>query len=277
MRQNPFWLMLVNYMMIEPPQPILPDLLNGLEVTHDHLLAEQVQITQPKSGYRVGSDAVLVAASLTVERGRVLDLGAGVGGISLCIAKRLGGVQITAVEIDPVTAALARHNAAVNGRSQQMRVVNADITAMPVVMADSFDHVVSNPPYHDKVGTRPRHVARAMAHMGADTDLHDWVKAAVWAAKPRGRISFICRADRAAELIGLFDQAGAGETLLFPTWSRPMSPASRVIIQVRKAVRGPGAILPGLIMHNDDGDFTEAARRIMKGEGLCMVHPARKK
>ena len=67
--------MLVNYMMIDPPQPILPDLLDGMEVTHDHLLAEQVQITQPKMGYRVGSDAVLAAASLTVAQGRVLDLG----------------------------------------------------------------------------------------------------------------------------------------------------------------------------------------------------------
>ena len=269
--------MLVNYMMIDPPQPILSDLLDGVEVTHDHLLTEQVQITQPKTGYRVGSDAVLAAASLTAVRGRVLDLGAGVGGISLCIAKRLGELQITAVEIDPVTAALAQHNVVVNGMSHQVRVVNANITAMPAVMANSFDHVISNPPYHHKAGTRPRHAARARAHVGANTDLHDWVKAAVWSAKPRGRISFICRADRAAELIGLFDRAGAGETLLFPLWSRPMSPASRVIIQVRKAVRGPGAILPGLIVHNHDGGFTDAVQHIMKGGGLYLVHPARAK
>jgi tRNA1(Val) A37 N6-methylase TrmN6 len=116
-----------------------------------------------------------------------------------------------------------------------------------------------------------------MAHMGADTDLRDWVKAAVWAAKPRGRISFICRADRAAELITMFDAAGAGETVLFPLWSRPMSPASRVIIQLRKAVVGPGAVLPGLVVHNDDGNFTEAARHIMKGGALYLVHPARAK
>ena len=62
--------MLVNYMMIDPPKPILPDLPDGVEVTHDHLLAEQVQITQPKTGYRVGSDVVLAAASLTSARGR---------------------------------------------------------------------------------------------------------------------------------------------------------------------------------------------------------------
>lgn len=267
--------MLVNYMMIETPQPTLDDLLDAVEITHDHLLAKQVQITQLKNGYRVGSDAVLAAASLTAARGRVLDLGAGVGGIGLCIAKRLSGVKITAVEIDPMTVALARYNVAANGVCHQMRVVHADITAMPAIMADSFDHVISNPPYHHMCGTRPRHAARAIARMGVDTDLQDWVKAAVWAAKPRGRISFICRADRAAELIGLFDRAGAGETLLFPLWSRPMSPANRVIIQVRKAVHGPGAILPGLIVHNNDGGFTEAAEHIMKGGGLYMMHPSR--
>ena len=261
--------------MIEPPQLVMPKLLDGLEVTHDHLLAEQVQITQPKTGYRVGSDAVLAAASLTAARGRVLDLGAGVGGISLCIAKRLDGVQITAVEIDPVIAALADHNVGVNGVDKQVRVVRANIKAMPAVMVDSFDHVISNPPYHHKAGTRSHHASRAMAHMGADTDLYDWVKAAVWAVKPMGRISFICRADRSAELIGLFARAGAGENLLFPIWSRPMRPASRAIIQVRKAVRGPGAILPGLLMHNDDGSFTKAARHIMNGGSLDMVHPAR--
>ena len=32
-----------------------------------------------------------------------------------------------------------------------------------------------------------------------------------------------------------------------------------------------------LIVHNDDGGFTEAAQHIMKGDGLYMVHPARSK
>ncbi len=144
-------------MMINPGLPNLPDLPAGVEITHDHLLDKQVLITQPKNGYRVGSDAVLAAASLVAGRGRVLDLGAGVGGISLCIATRVSRVQITAVEVDPLAAALARYNVAVNGLSQQVRVIDADITDMPSMLANSFDHVISNPPYHHRAGTRPRH------------------------------------------------------------------------------------------------------------------------
>ena len=45
-----------------------------------------------------------------VNRGRILDLGAGVGGVSLCLAARLNKVQITAVELDPVLVALAQKN-----------------------------------------------------------------------------------------------------------------------------------------------------------------------
>ena len=247
-----------------------------LAVTHDHLLGETVAVTQPKDGFRVGTDAVLLAASLAQNRGRVLDLGAGVGGVSLCLAKRLDKIQIAAVEIDPVLAALARQNAAANGFAARLRVINGDIMAMPSMLANSFDHIVSNPPYHYAAGTRPSNRRRALAHMGEGCGLTDWVKAALWAAKPRGRITFICRADRGAELIHLFAAAGASEALLFPLWPRAGVAAGRVIISLRKNISGPGAILPGLILHNEDGSFTPAATAIMKGGALPMIHPARR-
>jgi tRNA1(Val) A37 N6-methylase TrmN6 len=146
---------------------------------------------------------------------------------------------------------------------------------MPPVLAGSFDHVISNPPYHNSHGTRPRHPDRATAHMGDETLMQDWVKAAVWAAKPRGRITFICRADRVPELMTLFTGAGAGEAVLYPLWPRHSSPAGRVIIQVRRDVDGPGAILPGMVLHRDDGGFADAAQDVMNGGALHVSHPAR--
>ena len=167
-----------------------------MQVTHDHLLNEAVKITQPSDGYRVGTDAVLLAAAISTDSGRILDLGAGVGGVCLCLAHRLREVQITAVEKHGDLASLADQNAEANGFGNRVRVLNTDIREMPPVLAGSFDHVVSNPPYHNSHGTRPQNEARAMAHMGDDTEMEDWVRAAVWAAKPRARITFICRAGR---------------------------------------------------------------------------------
>ena len=246
-----------------------------MQVTHDHLLNEAVKITQPADGYRVGTDAVLLAAAIATDSGRILDLGAGVGGVSLCLAHRLREIQITAIETHGDLAALAEENAETNGVANRMRVLNTDIRGMPPVLAGSFDHVVSNPPYHNSHGTRPRNADRALAHMGEDTEMVDWVRAAVWAAKPRARITFICRADRVPELISLFDANGAGEAVLFPLWPRHSSPAGRVILQVRRDVRGPGAVLSGLVLHRDDGGFSDAAEPIMAGAPLAVVHPAR--
>mgnify|MGYP001259910479 FL=1 len=250
--------------------------LDDVVVTRDSMLGGTVAIAQPKSGFRVGSDAVFLAASVGLKRGRILDLGAGVGGVSLCLAARLNKVQITAVELDPVLVALAQKNVVTNGFDDRLRVLLGDIQALPPVLGSSFDHVLSNPPYHFATGTKPQNRRRALAHMGNGLTLDDWVKSALWAAKPRGLISFICRADRAGELLNLFVNAGASETLQFPLWPRPMVPAGRVIIQVRKSVIGPGAILSGLVVHNDDGSFTDGASRIMKGGGLYLTHPAKK-
>jgi tRNA1(Val) A37 N6-methylase TrmN6 len=250
-------------------------LLDDVVVTRDHMLGGSVAITQPKFGFRVGTDAVFLAASVGVNGGRILDLGAGVGGVSLCLATRLSKVQITAVELDPVLVALAWKNVVTNGFEDRLSVLQGNIQAMPPFLGSSFDHVISNPPYHFATGTKPQNRRRALAHMGDGLTLGDWVNAAMWAAKPRGRISFICRADRVGELVNLLFNAGASETVQFPLWPRPLAPAGRVIIQVRKSVMGPGAILPGLVVHNDDGSFTDAASRIMKGDGLYMAHPAR--
>ena len=259
---------------IERLNMTFPDLA-GLEVTHDHLLGAGVAVTQPTAGFRVGTDAVLLNAAVSQNRGRLLDLGTGVGGVALCAAYRLDQLQVTAVEIDPQLAALARHNADANGLGDRMRVLTADIAHLPTVLADSFEHVVSNPPYHYPAGTKPDHHRRQKAHMADGDGLDGWVRAALWAAKSRGRVSFICRADRGAELIHLFAAAGAGEAVVFPLWPRANVPAGRVIVTVRKRVAGPGAILPGLVLHNADGSFTAAASAIMKGASLPIEHPAR--
>ena len=98
-------------------------LLDDVVITRDCMLNGNVAIAQPKSGFRVGTDAVFLAASVGVNRGRILDLGAGVGGVSLCLAARLNKVQITAVELDPVLVALAQKNIVANGFEDRLRVL----------------------------------------------------------------------------------------------------------------------------------------------------------
>ena len=92
----------------------------------DDFLGGRISVLQPRSGHRAGSDAVLLAAAVPARAGeRVLDVGAGVGAAGLCVAARVPGVELTAVEIDAKLCALAKQNARLNGVS--VRFVQADL------------------------------------------------------------------------------------------------------------------------------------------------------
>src|SRR5215208_6092627 len=84
----------------------------GTLVTDDAVLGGRLRLRQPRRGHRVGHDAILLAAASRGRRGdHVVDLGAGVGAAGLALARRVPGLSVTLVEIDPGLAALAAENA----------------------------------------------------------------------------------------------------------------------------------------------------------------------
>ncbi len=79
--------------------------------TSDKFLDGKVKAKQPARGFRAGLDAVMLAAGVPArDRDEVLELGAGVGTASLCLAAR-AGCSVTGIEIDEGLAALANENA----------------------------------------------------------------------------------------------------------------------------------------------------------------------
>ena len=74
--------------------------------TEDAFLGGQLRLRQLKSGHRAGHDAMLLAAATPARPGdRVADFGAGVGAAGLAVARRVAGIDLVLVEIDPALAA----------------------------------------------------------------------------------------------------------------------------------------------------------------------------
>ena len=236
---------------------------------------------RPKSGYRAGIDAVFLAASAPCSNGvpaRVLDIGAGVGTVGLCLAARVRDVEVVLLEREPELAALARGNVEANRMGERVRVVNAAIEAAPAVFdaaglkPDSFDVVLANPPFHaEGRGTPAPDALKAASHAMAAAGLDDWVRFMARMAKPGGFAILIHKAEVLAEVLAAF--AGRfGDIRVRPLHPRQGEPAIRVIVQGTKGSRAPLVLMPGCYLHGEGNAFTEGAQMVLRdGAGRPLI------
>lgn len=231
----------------------------------DTFLDGRVKARQPESGFRSGTDAVLLAAAVPAKAGEtVLELGAGPGTASLCLASRVPGLAVTGVEIDASLAVLAQENAA--SSALEAAFAAADIFALPPALKRDFDQVFANPPFHGE-GAAPPDPARARALMD-DGSLPQWLSIGLQRTVSGGFFTVILRADRVAEALAALPVRGVN---IMPLWPRAGMAAKRVILQARKGSRAPVGLLPGLALHDAEGRYTPQAEAILRdGASLAM-------
>jgi tRNA1(Val) A37 N6-methylase TrmN6 len=234
--------------------------------SEDRLLDGRIRLKQPRHGYRAAIDPVLLAATTPALPGeRVLDVGAGVGAASLCLAFRVPGTRITGMELQPDLAELAAANIRDNGLEDRVHILTGDLLSPPAgLLPSSFDRVMSNPPFQ-KAGTHtpPPGASRALAHGEGAADLAAWIAFCTRMLKPRGTLTLIHRADRLDDLIALL-HGQFGAVTLIPLWPKTGRPAKRVLVTARRGARSPAALSAGLILHEADGGFTPAAEAILR-------------
>ncbi len=227
----------------------------------EHFLDGRVRVEQPQTGFRSGLDAVMLAAAVPARPGQAaLELGAGAGTASLCLAARVPHVTITGVEIAADLAGLAGRNAAVNGMAARVSFAAADIFALPPELRRDFDHVFVNPPFHGE-GQMPPDAPRALA-LNDGGQLREWMKLGLQRTVSGGYFTAILRADRLPEALSALPDAGVS---MLPLWPRAGEPAKRMILQVRKGSGAAFALLPGLILHESSGAYTPEAQAILRG------------
>lgn len=238
------------------------------ETTLDSFLGGRVTARQPKVGYRAGTDPVLLAAACPAVAGdHVLDLGCGVGVAALCLLARVPGARVTGLELQADYAALAKGNAT----GLPLAVVCGDVAAPPEALrAETFDHVICNPPYFPPAGgTASRDAAREIALREA-VPLEVWVDAATRRLRPKGTLTMILRADRLDAYLRACDSR-LGSHVVLPLAPRAQKSAQRVIFRSCKGGRAGLKLLPPLVLHHgtqhteDCDSFTTEASEVLRG------------
>jgi len=244
------------------------------DFTDDAVLGGRLVLRQPRTGHRVGHDAILLAAAADAASGdRAVELGAGVGAAGLALAQRVAGLSVTLVEIDPRLAVLAEHNAAQNSLGDRVRVAVLDVTgpddafARNGIVAGAAARVLMNPPFNDparqNVSPDP---ARRFAHVGSAKTLEQWAERAARLLAPAGVLTLIWRADGLGEVLSALG-ARFGALTVMPVYPRPDAAGIRVLVRAVKGNRAPLAIAPSLTLNDADARPSKEAEAILREGG----------
>lgn len=236
--------------------------------TENTVMGGRVKLLQPRRGYRIAVDAVLLAAAVEAQAGEsVLDLGAGVGAVGLCIAARVTGCHVTGIELQPDLAALAERNVALNHAGDRVRTLVHDLARPLPPDLGLFDHVATNPPYLPAAAADPSpDRSKALATVESSADLARWLTVATEGLKPAGTLLAIHRSDRLEEIVDDLVRLGWGDITV-----KRLPPAARVLVRARRADAVHRREVPPLVLHRPEGGYTDEAEAILRhGQPLAF-------
>ena len=117
-------------------------------------------IRQDRCAMKVGTDGVLLGA-WAQGGGRILDIGAGTGLISLMMAQRFPESRIYGIDIDSDACGQARENVAASKYADRVEMRECSLQTLATFGDDAhvtprrFDAIVSNPPFFENSMKNP--------------------------------------------------------------------------------------------------------------------------
>ncbi len=230
----------------------------------DDLMRSGRVIIQNQNEFCFSMDAVLIAHFPRLKKNaRVIDLGTGTGVIPLLIADAVQ--EICAVELNSRMADLARRNVELNGLSGKISVVAGDFRKhRELFKAESFDAAIANPPYTPiKNGEANKLSGIAQARHEFTATLEDVVTAARYVLKFHGAFYMIHLASRLCEIVDSLHRHQMEMKRLRLIQPKAGRDANLIMLEaVVGANVGNLKILPPLVVHNDDGSYTEEIYKI---------------
>ena len=237
--------------------------MDGVEVK---FFGGAVTAYQPESGYRAGTDAILLAQSLGLKPGgKVLELGCGSGVVLLLAAHNCPDGDFTGLERSADMLKLSRQN---TKDHTNIDIVEGSIRSLPKDWHLQYEHVFCNPPFFDDRKAVRMSAAKEPSFVNKKSlGIEDWIGAMLLMLKPRGMGTLIYRADGLEKVLAALGSK-AGRLRILPIHSYADTPAKRIIVQFRKGVKSESALLPPLIMHERGAaeKYTARAQDILSGK-----------
>lgn len=194
-------------------------------------------IRQSDSGYRITQDSFQLADFVSFKStDRIIDLGTGIGIIPLLLAQQGEVKEIIGIELQPELAGIAQQNVALNRLENKIKIYESDIrkikTSFP---ANSFEIVVSNPPYiplgKGRLSPNPQ---KRTAKQEWNCTIADIISAARYLLKNKGKLYLSYLPDNLLNLFLLLREANLEPKRLCISFSEKKQQANLILIEAIK-------------------------------------------
>lgn len=232
--------------------------------TVNYLLGyKNLKIIQGNENFRFSLDSVLLPNFVTINKGikKILDIGTGNAPIPLILSQKTDAT-ILGVEIQPISAEMARQSVLLNHLENQIEIINADIKTLDLI-TDQFDIITCNPPYFrvDENSRLNISDAKTIARHEVTLNLSDVLSLARKLLKNQGVIALVHRPERLVDILVEMRKNNIEPKKIQYVYPRMHQESHILLIEGKKNGRPGLKILPPIYVHNIDGSYTEEVQK----------------
>ena len=236
-----------------------------MKVINDLIGYKDMKVVQNPKWFSFSLDSVLLPRFVTVNKDvkNILDIGTGNAPIPLILSTRTKA-KIYGIEIQRDIYELALETILLNKLNSQINLINDDVKNIGQHFKSGFfDVIVSNPPYF-KIGERSRKnddIHKTIARHEITLNSEDVIKIASRYLKNNGVLAMVHRSDRLIDLIELFRKYSIEPKKIQLIYPKEDSDANIVLIEGRKCGNSGLKILSPIVVHNNDGSYSEDIKK----------------
>lgn len=243
------------------------NLLKGERI--DQLFSTDVKIIQNKEVFSYSVDSVLLSRFPKFPaKGLIVDLCSGNGAVGL-FASTKTKAKIMEVELQERLADMGQRSIELNGLSEQVTMINDDLkNLMDHTPRSKVDLILCNPPYFKATKTSKKNASQhyLLARHEIATNLEEICQVSQQALKTKGRLALVHRPNRFLEILDTLKKYKLAPKRVQFVYPKADKEANMILVEAIKDGSPDGLkILPPLVVHKPNGDYTDAIHDIYFG------------
>ena len=214
---------------------------------------------QPSSGYCYNSDSIFLYDFISNYRpkGKLLDVGCGVGIISLLLCR----------DFDIDTTIIDKQQIMVDYAKMNFRLNSLDVTSHledfgEFNTKERFDYIVSNPPFYSPDVRQSKNTHINIARYSHHLPIKEFIYKVKSILAPRGYFLFCYDAKQIDILLFYLKEVNLNVERLEFVYSKVDRESKLVMIGARNNSKSMTQILPPFVVFNDDNVYTHRAKEI---------------